>query len=248
MSLSIEFKKAKRTGLVPAFVGGGILAAAFPIVNMAVRSELYTDLPGTPVRILFDANWSMMAMLNLLLVTVGASLLYNAEYENNALQKMCSLPARESGLFFGKLLLMAVLCTMALTTEALGTAFCTVYWFGQPAGLSATLSAGFLVELLQSFGYELLLLLPAAALSLLLASVCRNMWISLGIGVICVFIATMLPTGRFLPSCFPYAMPFRILSDAAPNCVRALMIAAILELSVISLGEILMIKIRRSLT
>ena len=36
MSLSLECKKAKRTGFIPAFLCGGILAAAVPIVNMAV--------------------------------------------------------------------------------------------------------------------------------------------------------------------------------------------------------------------
>ena len=41
MSLSLECKKAKRTGFIPAFLCGGILAAAVPIVNMAVRSEMY---------------------------------------------------------------------------------------------------------------------------------------------------------------------------------------------------------------
>lgn len=244
MNLGLEFEKTKRTGLIPAFVGGGVLAAAIPILNMAVRGEMYTSLTDTPVQILLDANWSMMAMLNLLLITVGASLLYHAEYENNALQKMCSLPARESSLFFGKFLLMAILCTVTLTIEALGIAFCAAHWFSQ----SAELPAGLCMEILQNFGYGLLLLLPAATLSLLLASACRNMWVSLGIGVICVFIATMLPAGRFVPSLFPFAMPFRFLAGTAADIVRALALAALFELSAISLGEIILIKIRRSLT
>ena len=43
MSLSTgNVKKAKRTGFYPPhFLCGGILAAAVPIVNMAVRSEMY---------------------------------------------------------------------------------------------------------------------------------------------------------------------------------------------------------------
>ena len=242
MNLGLEFKKTKRTGLIPAFAVGGVLAASIPILNMAVRAEMYTGLTAAPVQILLDANWSIMSMLNLLLITVGATLLYHAEYENNALQKMCSLPARESGMFFGKFLLMLLLCTMTLTLEALGIAFCAAHWFSR----SAELSAGLCTEILQNFGYELLLLLPAAALSLLLASACKNMWVSLGIGVICVFIATILPIGRFVPSLFPFAMPYRLLAGTAADI--ALAIAALLELSAISLGEIILIKIRRSLT
>lgn len=51
MSLSLECKKAKRTGFIPAFLCGGILAAAVPIVNMAVRSEMYGRTAKLP-----DAN------------------------------------------------------------------------------------------------------------------------------------------------------------------------------------------------
>lgn len=235
MNLGLEFRKIKRTGLFPAFAAGGLLAAAIPVLNMAVRAEMYTGLAATPVQILLDANWSVMSILNCLLVTVGAALLYHAEYENNALQKMCSLPARESSLFFGKFALMTLLCAMSLTLEALGIAFCAIHWFGS-----------FGIEILQSFGYELLLLLPAAAVSLLLASACKNMWLCLGIGVICIFIATILPLGHFVPSLFPFAMPYGVPSGTGTDL--ALAAAALLELLVISLGEIILIRIRRSLT
>lgn len=72
MSVSLECKKAKRTGFLPTFLCGGILAAVVPIINMAVRSEMYLNLPGNPIQILLGANWQMMAMLNVLLVVTGA--------------------------------------------------------------------------------------------------------------------------------------------------------------------------------
>lgn len=59
MSLSLECKKAKRTGFIPAFLCGGILAAAVPIVNMAVRSEMYVGQQSSPMQILMGANWQM---------------------------------------------------------------------------------------------------------------------------------------------------------------------------------------------
>ena len=77
MSVFLEFKKAKRTGLLPTYIAGGMLAAAVPVVNMAVRSEMYLTRQGNPVSILFHANWQMMAMLNILLVTSGTCLLYH---------------------------------------------------------------------------------------------------------------------------------------------------------------------------
>ena len=105
MSVSLECKKIKRTGFLLAFLGGGILAAAVPVINMAVRSEQYLNLPDSPIQILLCTNWQMMAMLNVLLVVAGACLLYHTEYADNAMQKMKSLPIRESSIFLGKAVL-----------------------------------------------------------------------------------------------------------------------------------------------
>ena len=44
MSFFIEFKKLKRTGYLPAFFVGGLLAAAFPVVYMLVKAEELTLL------------------------------------------------------------------------------------------------------------------------------------------------------------------------------------------------------------
>ena len=72
MSLLIESKKLKRTGYLPAFLAGGFLAAAFPVVYMMVKAEEMTALAGNPINILMSANWQMMAMLNILISICGA--------------------------------------------------------------------------------------------------------------------------------------------------------------------------------
>lgn len=129
MSVSLECKKIKRTGFLPAFLGGGILAAAVPVINMVVRSEMYLNLPGNPIQILLGANWQMMTMLNVLLVVAGACLLYHTEYADNAMQKMKSLPIRESSIFLGKAVLTIFMSLFVLAIEAGAVAFCTYNWF-----------------------------------------------------------------------------------------------------------------------
>ena len=195
MSLSLECKKAKRTGFIPAFLCGGILAAAVPIVNMAVRSEMYVGQQNSPMQILMGANWQMMAMLNILLIVAGSCLLYHTEFADNAMQKMKSLPTRESSVFFGKFLLTSIMSVVVLAIEAASIAFCVSYWF--------EIGNDFWLELGKSFGYSFLLMLPCVLLSLLISSACKNMWVSLGIGVVCVFTATMLPTDNFVLSPLP---------------------------------------------
>ena len=68
----IESKKLKRTGYLPAFLAGGFLAAASPVVYMMVKAEEMTALAGNPINILMSANWQMMAMLNILISICGA--------------------------------------------------------------------------------------------------------------------------------------------------------------------------------
>ena len=129
MSVSLECKKVKRTGFLPTFIGGGILAAAVPVINMAVRSEMYLNQPGSPIQILLGANWQMMAMLNVLLAVAGACLLYHTEYADNAMQKMKSLPIRESSIFFSKAVLTIFMSLFVLVIEAGAVTFCSYHWF-----------------------------------------------------------------------------------------------------------------------
>ncbi len=237
MSFALECGKVKRTGFLPAFFGGGFLAGAVPALNMLFRSEMYTGINDSPVSILLRANWQMISMLNILLVIVGACILYNIEYADNAIQRMRALPVSECAVFFGKTAVLAMVSVLLLAIEAVSIGGCAVYWFESDAGLYG--------EMLKNFSFFLLLMLPSVLASLLTASLCRNMWISLGIGVVCVFAATMIPARNFVLSLFPFAMPFQILADHTEDAVRNYRIAGAAETAGIALLEVVILKIRR---
>ena len=235
--MRLELKKIRRTGFLPAFLGGGILAAAVPAVNTAFRPELFAGLSAPPVSILLGANWQMMSMLNVLLTVAGACVLYHIEYADNAMRKMSTLPVRESSLFFGKAAVLILAGVLLLAIEAVSVFGCSIYWFSRAAAPSA--------GILKSFGFFLLMLIPAALLSLALASACRNLWTSLGIGVVCVFAATMIPAQRFALTLFPFAMPFQTPVNHTGDVIRNYAIAAAAETIVISLSEVIILKVRR---
>lgn len=239
MSIALECQKVKRTGFLPAFLVGGILAGTVPVLNMAVRSELYLSWPGSPIQILLDANWQMMSMLNVLLAVAGACLLYHTEYADNAMQKMWALPVGESAIFLAKGVLLIFASLFALLIEAGAVTFCVYQWFES--------GADFWGELCKSFGYSFLLMLPCILLSLLISEVCKNMWTSLGIGVVCVFTATMLPTSNFALSLFPFAMPFQILASGDSTRSVHYICGMLAELAVLGLAQLLYVKIRRAL-
>ena len=237
MSLYLECKKARRTGFTPTFLCGGILAASIPVINMAVRSEKFIGQSGSPIQILMNANWQMMTMLNILLIVAGACLLYHTEYADNAIQKMRALPVKESFIFFGKFILIALMYAVVLALEAAAITFCTYHWF--------EIGNEFWIESGRNFGYSFLLMLPCVLLSLLISSVCKNMWGCLGIGVVCVFTATMLPTNNFVLSLFPFATPFQIFANTEMVQVSHYLWAAVIEIVIIGLAELMLIKVRR---
>ncbi|MBS4536759.1 ABC transporter permease [Clostridium sp. D2Q-14] len=238
MSVFLECKKIKRTGFIPTFLSGGLLAAAIPVLNMAVRSENYVGLSDTPLQILLDANWQMMAMLNVLLIVAGACLMYHTEYADNAIQKMRTLPLKESQMFFGKVILLSAMFVVVLVIEATSLAFCSFHWF--------EVYNDFWLETGKTLGYSLLLTLPSVILSMLISSACKNMWVSLGIGVVCVFTATMVPVKNFILSIFPFAMPFQIFGGTDAERTLQFIYVALIEIVVIGIAELLFIKVRRS--
>lgn len=249
MSLTLELKKIKRTGFFPAFLAGGIIAGAFPVINTAARPEMFTSMSGSAAEILMSANYETIAMLNLLLLTAGACILYHIEYAGNGIQKMQTLPVSESGLFFGKAFLLVPSFFLMLCIEGAAMFFCGIHWFGESIRASAiagsTAVGALAADFLRCFGFAFLLTLPAALLLLLFSSLCRNMWVMLGIGILCIFLATMLPDDNFLISLFPFAMPFQTYAGADRDLVIRCIIAAISETLVIGLIEIILIRIRR---
>lgn len=246
MKFRSECNKIKRTGFLQAFILGGLFSGTVPILNMAVRAEMYIKPDVKPVQTLFNANWQIMALLNVLLILEGACILYHTEYADNAMQKMRTMPFKESSLFLNKFLLMLLMCIVLLAIEAAAIAFCCEHWFRYTAN---TITEGYKkigLEILKSLGYSLLLVLPAALLSLFIASLCKNIWVSLGMGILCIFAATMIPPDNFILSIFPFAMPFQILAGTAQDTVYCFIIASIAEIVIISLAEILFLKVRRS--
>ena len=238
MSFVLECKKMKRTGFMPVFIGGGLLSAAVPVLNMAFRSEMYVGMDASPVNILLNANWQMMAMLNILLVVSGACIMYHTEYTNNAIQRMGTLPTKESTMFFGKAAVLITVSILLLVMEAVSIFISSMHWF--------TWSEDLYMEITKNFGFFLLLMLPAVLLSLLIASLCKNMWISLGIGVICVFIATMIPSRNFVLTLFPFALPFQVFSSHGVLVVRDYVVAGAVEIVVIALLEIVILQVKQT--
>lgn len=238
MSVCLECKKLKRTGFSPAFLGGALLAAFIPIGNMMFRSEIFVSHSEPALKILFSANWQMMAMINVFLIIIGACIMYHTEYADNAMEKMEALPVPQSSIFFSKFFVLILSILVVLVIEGASLAFCTYHWF--------SIYDGFAMELFKSIGYAAALSIPALILMTGIASACKNMWISLGVGVICTFTATMISEANFILSLFPFALPFQMLCSTEYARLLKFLCAVCIETVVFGIAELIYLKARRN--
>lgn len=235
MILNLEIKKLKRTGYLPAFLGGALLASAFPLANMLFRPETFTAMPGCPFDILMDANWQMIAMLNILVSICGACMMYHTEYADNGAQKMDVLPLYAGSMFLGKSVIAALVLAMMTAVEILVLAGCLLLWFPDYRPDTAEL----MKNILGNFLFQWTAALPTVMLMLVIASACKNMWVSLGTGVILVFTLFIFPQDNAVLSLFPFSSPYQTLAVAAENdriflflgvCAAEILLFGVLEL------------------
>ena len=147
----------------------------------------------------------MMAMLNVLVSICGACMMYHTEYADNGMQKMSALPVRQGNLFFGKFVIAALVLSAMV-----------VHGNGGSGRLRGILVSGLCAltgpRAVQTAGFQIAVTLPTVMLMLVIASACRNMWVSLGIGVILVFTLSMFPRRTMTAlSLFPFASPCQTL-------------------------------------
>ena len=238
MIFLLEAKKLKRTGYLPAFLGAGILSSAFPVINMLVRSDTFTNAPGDPFEILINANWQMMAMLNTLITICGACIMYHMEHAENGAQKMEALPVNPIRLFFSKFLITSGILATIILLEIAAITWCAFYWF--PHFIFD------FVTVIKGAGFQWLVFLPTVMLMLLISSICKNMWVSLGIGVILVFTLSILPQDNLVLSLLPFSSPYQILGKVEENRDTVLFcIVCVAQTVLFYVGEALYLKVKR---
>ena len=240
MTLALEWKKMRRTGFFPAFLAGGLLTAAVPVVNMTVRSENFVNLPQSPGAILMDTNWQVMAMLLSFLLIIGACIMYHTEFADNAMQRMDTLPVQPKNLFLGKCIVLAVLALGALMLGGAALLFCGWKWF--------LADGAFAAEILKSMGFSLVMFLPLLVFMAAVSSICRNMWIALGIGTIGLFMTSILQNAEGILAYLPFMMPFKVYPALKEAQIMKCLMISCGETAGLGLLEMIYIKIRGNFT
>lgn len=237
MTFLVEFQKLKRSALLPALLLGGILSGAIPIINLLVRSDAFVQLPGDPLEILLNANWMMMALLNSLLMVLGSCILYHIEFVDHAIQRMDSLPIRPSHLFLNKFILLVLIFFIVFGIEGAALYFCVWKEF--------SVSDGFLVEVIKQMSYSFLMSMPLLSFMIAISSFLKNMWVTIGIGVIGIFISQILNSGKGIEQYFPFHFPFYSILEKGISVTFSLWVAVVETILFLAVGIVLS-KLRRN--
>ena len=141
-------------------------------------------------------------------------------------------------MFFGKFVIAALVLAAMVVIEMAVLVGCAKYWF--PSYVFD------LTEILKTVGFQIVVTLPTVMLMLVIASACKNMWVSLGIGVILVFTLSILPQDNIVLSLFPFSSPYQTLFATTENNRTILFLAVCgIETVVFGITEALSLKVRR---
>lgn len=222
---ALELKKIKRTYMILTMILLSIFGGLFVILNFYFRSKTILSNNAAPMENLILQNWSMVSMLNVMAIITGACILYNIEYSNNAMLKLSSLPIKTNCIFAAKMMLIIFIyvCMMAIETAAF--IYCGITYL--PKGEFA------LLKLMRFWAYAFVLALPVCTLMLFVSSLCKNMWITVGIGMIGIMSGVLTAQGSSVFN----ILPFSILNE--PIIVHK--ISPNLNISMAAIGETILI-------
>ncbi|MGN6711596.1 ABC transporter permease [Anaerocolumna jejuensis] len=174
-TLAIEFRKEKRTGVLPVLPAVGILGAAYAFVNFLVRKDTLLNLPLAPMDVLLTQLYGMIMILNLFGIVVAACMIYNMEFKGTAVKKIYMLPISVPGMYFSKFLILTVMLLAAVALQNLAL---------MQIGITELPQGTFEMGTLIAFaGYSFITSMPVLSFMLLVSSRFENMWVPLGIGV-----------------------------------------------------------------
>lgn len=174
-TLAIEFRKEKRTGVLPVLPAVGILGAAYAFVNFLVRKDTLLNLPLAPMDVLLTQLYGMIMILNLFGIVVAACMIYNMEFKGTGVKKMYMLPISVPGMYFSKFLILTMMLLAAVALQNLA-----LMQIGTAELPQGTFEMGTLINFA---GYSFITSMPVLSFMLLISSRFENMWVPLGIGV-----------------------------------------------------------------
>lgn len=174
-ALLIELRKEKRTGIILVLLAVGVLGAAYAFMNFWVRKEALLNLPLEPMDVLLTQLYGMIMVLNMFGIIIAACLIYNMEFNENAVKKMYILPMSVPEMYFCKFMILTAALFVAIVIQNMAL---------MKIGVTNLPQGTFELSVLIRFTvYSFITSMPVLSFMLLISARFENMWIPLGVGV-----------------------------------------------------------------
>jgi hypothetical protein len=203
-TLLLELRKEKRTGVFAFLIIVGVLGALYAFANFYIRGETLLELPLPPMDILLTQLYGMIIVLNMFGIIIAAFVIFNIEFQNNAIKKMYTLPISVPGIYLCKFVILTFTLFIAVVIQNIALA---------RIGIEMLPSGSFEMKTLVFFaGYSFITSTPVLSFMLLISSRLQNNWVTLGVGVV-GFLSGMTLAGMniktYLSLIHPFAVMFR---------------------------------------
>ena len=174
-TISLELRKYRRSGVIPVLIAPGVLGLLYSIIVFALRRETMLSLPLSPMTIFLSQLYGVIMMLNLFGIVVAAAIIFNIEFQENAIRKMTALPIRMAGIYGAKCLIISCSLFINILLQSIALWYNGITYL--PAGTFD------MTQLVINTAYYFIVAMPVIAFMMLVSSRLENIWVSLGIGV-----------------------------------------------------------------
>jgi len=200
MGITIEWKKLKRSGYFQTVVIGGLITGFIPVLQLLVRERIVSNDGADIMAWLIHMNWNLIVMIQSIINIVAACILYHIEYEERGNCKMAVLPIKSERMHWNKWLILMFTNLYVIVCVYASFVCCMKYWYSGVGGWSHLLTEQMIMEVLAA--------VPCSMFMLLAAYCTTNLWMSLGIGVIALFLASMIRGSQKIVAAYPFSLAF----------------------------------------
>ena len=186
-AIIVEMKKHRRSGLVPVMFGAGILGFLYSVAFFTLHKESVFLSQPQPMTVLLTRLYGVVLMLNLFGIIMASSLIFNIEFQDNAIRKMITLPINMTNIYGSKCTI--IFCSLLANIVLQRIALCYI-------GVAYLPEATFEIAMLLSNSvYLFVATLPTASFMMLIASRIENFWVSIGVGIAGFFSGMVMAMG-----------------------------------------------------
>lgn len=221
-NIEIEFKKLKRTGIIPLMLVIGFISSFYALSYFYLRKESLLSFHMNPTDVLLNQLYGMTMILNLFAIIVSTTLIYKIELDGAAMKKMYLLPISIGKIYLSKFIILSLLLAFGIAVEFSAFILIGAVNFGQVFDISKMLIFSL---------YAYITSMAVLSFMIFIGLFCKNIWTILGIGVL-GFLSAMAfgPSQVTFLIINPFILMMKPILDMSANIDLTIFLLSLIEI------------------